>query len=303
MNKKQLSLQNSSLFAELERRAKESEILNIRLDESEQKVSELTAENQQLKNGLIATNNEIGKLNGQIETIKAEYEEQIAQLNKELEAAKEEAKTAIIPETPTYNKAPIFEENISDNIDNLSPIADEIPTEEPVAEEPVMAETIAEGFSAAEPGIEDEILEDTALDSSSTEPVIAEESISEEAPTNEPDEKDEEPLAPTISTPDAPDDASTSKISLTDPALITDLLRDHGAKIIGKVTRVTAEVISKINVVDDDAAAGLKTLALGKNESFKFKVMELAKKGGDPDRVMAEMDFLADEAIIYLRSI
>ena len=35
MNKKQLGLQNASLFAELERKAKEIEILNIRLEEAE----------------------------------------------------------------------------------------------------------------------------------------------------------------------------------------------------------------------------------------------------------------------------
>ncbi len=38
MNKKQLTLQNSSLFAELERKAKEIEILSIRLEEAEKKI-------------------------------------------------------------------------------------------------------------------------------------------------------------------------------------------------------------------------------------------------------------------------
>ena len=89
-----------------------------------------------------------------------------------------------------------------------------------------------------------------------------------------------------------------------DPSLPAgDLLRDYGAKIIGKVTRVTAEALSKINAVHDDAVESLKTLALGKNESFKFQIMELAKHKDTPEQTMAEMDLLADEAIIYLRSI
>ena len=76
MNKKQLTMQNSSLFAELERKAKEIEILNIRLAESEKKAKAFADENKALMESLEKADNENHEL----------YEK-----NKELEAALAEA--------------------------------------------------------------------------------------------------------------------------------------------------------------------------------------------------------------------
>lgn len=77
----------------------------------------------------------------------------------------------------------------------------------------------------------------------------------------------------------------------------------YGAEVIGRVTRVTAGVLNKIEQIGGDAAASLNTLALGKNESIKFAVLSLAQSGREPNEIKAEMDRLANEAIIYLKSI
>lgn len=77
----------------------------------------------------------------------------------------------------------------------------------------------------------------------------------------------------------------------------------YGAEVIGRVTRVTASVLNKIEQIGGDAAASLNTLALGKNESIKFAVLSLAQSGREPNEIKAEMDRLANEAIIYLKSI
>ena len=77
----------------------------------------------------------------------------------------------------------------------------------------------------------------------------------------------------------------------------------YGAEVIGRVTRVTASVLNKIEQIGGDAAASLNTLALGKNESIKVAVLSLAQSGREPNEIKAEMDRLANEAIIYLKSI
>lgn len=292
MNKKQLSLQNSSLFAELERKAKEIEILNIRLEDSEKKSATLKSENDQLRNGIKEANFEIKNLNSKLKILKEEYENQIQLLTDELEKTKESAIKPIIPVTPPETIT--YKEPVASN--NEEPLEDYLPEE-------LIAANIIEESIINKP-------EETAVFEPEENPVSEPEEVTAPEPIIEAAEPDiTENKAETIEKPIEanPPIAPTEPIIPTTPAdasaPITDLLRDHGAKIIGKVTRVTAEVISKINTADEDAAASLKTLALGKNESFKFKIMELAKKGGDLERVMAEMEFLADETIIYLRSI
>lgn len=84
---------------------------------------------------------------------------------------------------------------------------------------------------------------------------------------------------------------------------INDLLRDQGAQIIGKVTRITAQVMARVKQTGGDAAESLQTLALGKNESFKFQILSLLESGRDQDDIRAEMERLAGEAIDYLQSI
>ena len=80
-------------------------------------------------------------------------------------------------------------------------------------------------------------------------------------------------------------------------------MRDYGAKIIARVTRATAEVIARATVSNEDVSKSLKTLALGKNESFKFQIMELTRQKGTPQTAIEEMDLLAEETIVYLKSI
>lgn len=283
MNKKQLTLQNSSLFAELERKAKEIEILNIRLEDSEKKAAALKNESEQLRNGLHEANFEIKSLNSKVKILKEDYENQIAQLKEELEKAKESVAKPIIPitlpataavaEPITYNK--------------------EVTLEVSIPEEPIIAEPEESAIFEAE---------ENAV--SETEEIASSETTLESAEPDVTENKEEIVKEPTqANTPIAHTEPIVPITPTITSVPITDILRDYGAKIIGKVTRVTAEVISKINTTDEDAAASLKTLALGKNESFKFKIMELAKKGDNLEKVMAEMDFLADEAIIYLKSI
>jgi len=306
MNKKQLSLQNESLFAELERKAKEIEILNIRLEDSDKKISSLTDEKKQLSDGLSAANAEIATLKSQIENRSTELNEQIEALKNELERAKTEASVTNIhakSESTIYNM-------YNDDSDSQQVIANDTKAFENVTEqsdgiiEATIAETNTDSKTSSPINVEE--------NSNFEEPVEVFEAEAEpiynDTPSAEPeraeDIADEQDVAaPTTEKYVIKSGTRTDASIPTDSTPITDLLRDYGAKVIGKVTRVTAEVISKINVVDEDAAASLKTLALGKNESFKFKVMELAKMKSDPDRIMAEMDFLADEAIIYLRSI
>lgn len=261
MNKKQLSLQNSSLFAELERKAKEIEILNIRLEEAEQKVESLTLENE----GLISS----------LEKAKAENGELIEK-NKELESALD---NAIIETSESNNTAQA-----------------EISTENEEIQQPLtqLDLDIAQKINEVA-----EIVENT-------ESAIPTDEVAHE----------EEPLPTIPPVAEQPCEKVTAQNTVTPPVASksfendnkpnsanADLLRDYGAKTIGKVTRVTAEVLSKVGSLNTDATESLKTLALGKNESFKFQIIELAKQPGDPERIMAEMDFLADEAIVYLRSI
>lgn len=268
MNKKQLAMQNSSLFAELERKAKELEILNIRLEESEQKAKTVADEIEALKESLKKADSENQKL----------FEK-----NKELEAELNELKVKITEKATVISEAEAEVENES-------------------AFEVLGAETDQEIPEATEIDLEiqqkiNEVTEMVENTEPTDEADQALEEATEENSSKTADKKDE--TVTEVLTPPAAANAERFEASL--PA--EDLLRDYGAKIIGKVTRVTAEVLSKISAVNDDAAESLKTLALGKNESFKFQIMELAKRKADPEKTMAEMDLLADEAIVYLRSI
>ncbi len=84
---------------------------------------------------------------------------------------------------------------------------------------------------------------------------------------------------------------------------VDDAIRDYGANMIGKITRITAGIIAKISKDDSDASQSLNTLALGKNESFKYQILSVAQSGKTPDEIKAEMNILADEAIAYLESL
>ena len=262
MNKKQLTMQNSSLFAELERKAKEIEILNIRLEESEKKAKALADENKALMESLEKADNENHEL----------YEK-----NKELEAALAEANAKAV--------ATVVDE--PENESDFEVLGAEIDRETP---EPT-------DFDLE---IQQKIDQVTEM-VENTEPVDENDEVYEETVEEKPNESTSEPTeaGTEVSTP--PITVKTKKFDSTLPA--EDLLRDYGAKIIGKVTRVTAEVLSKVSNINDDVSESLKTLALGKNESFKFQIIELAKSKTDPEKTMAEMDLLADEAIVYLRSI
>ena len=271
MNKKQLTLQNSSLFAELERKAKEIEILSIRLEEAEKKIKAFNEENEILKDSLE----------------KADAENHaLSEENKELERSLAEAKAksvttfAVIDESEpvTDFKALADESNIEIIKPHDEPAYDSMPeiTETVVNTETV--DTMEQAYSTEEAS---EPL------SPSDEPEVSENSVQDTI-------TESSPISPTF-------DFEVKKPESTLPA--EDLLRDYGAKIIGRVTRVTAEVLSKVSAVNDDVAESLKTLALGKNESFKFQIIELAKKKDNAEKIMSEMELLADEAIVYLRSI
>ena len=275
MNKKQLTLQNSSLFAELERKSKEIEILSIRLEESETNSLSLKGENDTLKSKISALSTEIMNLKNQIELITNDYNRQTDALKAELEAAKAEIAATVAAKSEA--------DPLTYNIDTAAVDEPAIP-EENSDEYPIKA--AADNEDDETPLLE--VAEESALP---TEP----ETEIKEVQTEEQIIKNREYLS---LTPEA-----DQKSTLPDCTPMNDLLRDYGAKIIGKITRVTAEVISKISTTDADAASSLKTLALGKNESFKFRIMELAKERSDFEKIMEEMDFLAEETIVYLKSI
>ena len=124
-------------------------------------------------------------------------------------------------------------------------------------------------------------------------------------------EAETEEVTPEEATPGA---AEEPKAEENAPAIIFDtpkdegestdnFLRNYGAKIIAKVTMATAEVIARATGANEDVSKSLKTLALGKNESFKYQVMELTKQKDTPQKAVEEMDLLAEETIVYLKSI
>lgn len=280
MNKKQLTMQNSSLFAELERKAKELEILNIRLEEAEKKAEAFAAENKILKESLKKADNENQRLfekNKELESALAVANEKAAASVAMSESENDSTFEVLGAENNQENPEAIgIDLEIQQKIDEVTEMVNN--AESVDENEPVLEETVEENSS--EPNDEQAVLESTIQNPDISDTCFA------------------ETVTETVTPPTA---VETKTFDTTLPA--EDLLRDYGAKIIGKVTRVTAEVISKIGAVNDNAAESLKTLALGKNESFKFQIIELAKRKDDPEKAMAEMDLLADEAIVYLRSI
>ena len=273
MNKKQLTLQNSSLFAELERKTKEIDILTIRLEEAEQKIQSLSFDNASLKESLENADAQSKILFEKNQELEKSLEEAKEKISQGVVVAVEDTKTEEISQEKseiTQMDLEIFEK-----IDQVTKMTEDSYIDPPKQEE--QPKTVEKSTPNEEP--------------EKFEPLFTpEEDNSSDKYTEYPTENEDtfKVFEPQKSNPSLP---------------ATDLLRDYGAKIIGKVTRVTAEVLSKVNALNNDASESLKTLALGKNESFKFQIMELAKRKTNPEQTMAEMDLLADEAVVYLRSI
>lgn len=220
MKKKDMLIQNQSLFAEVERKTIEIEGLNLKIEELNEKIEKLTAENEGLKKSL----------------------DEMAAKNTELEEVNSTLEASLLEKIKPYN------------ITAAETDKDNTPTE---------------------------VFEETEVGQEETEIRQEEPQPETELPTPQPEIKNS---APTYT-----------------PA--TDELRNYGAEVIGKVTRVTASVLNKIEQIGGDAAPSLNTLALGKNESIKFAVLSLAQSGREPNEIKAEMDRLAEEAIAYLQSI
>lgn len=214
MKKKNLLVQNQSLFAEVERKATEIEGLNLKIEELDERLNKLIKENDELKKAL----------------------DEMTAKNTELEEVNSTLEASLLEKVKLNN-------NCVDTAEQVKPDVPQV-FEEPKAEQ-----------EQVEP--------------------------KEEKPLPEP--QVQKP-APTFT-----------------PA--TDELRNYGAEVIGKVTRVTAGVLNKIEQTGGDAAPSLNTLALGKNESIKFAVLSLAQSGREPSEIKAEMDRIAEEAIAYLQSI
>lgn len=261
MNKKQLGLQNASLFAKLERKAKEIEILNIRLEE---------AENQTkiLNNDIYSLQEKLDIAQFTANSLKEENEQLTAEITR-LEVQIKELKTFSVNDIKC--QPPL--EDLSDYASPKFSETDNVEEEKNL--------TAHDGDSNDDSDIctdSDDNIDSTV---SCDEVTITE--------TLTPPSTEEEELLK--------DDQTQKK------SPINDIIRDYGATVIGRVTRVTAETLSKIGAIGEDAAESLKTLALGKNESLKFQIMELAAKGGNPEEIKNKMDLLAEEAIVYLKSI
>ncbi len=227
MRKKQLLLQSTSLFAEIERKSSEIESLKLRTEELIDKLENLTAQNAALERTITNKDDELLELKKHNDLLQEELEhtkDLLAIAKEKLNAIPAPAQTAI-DDTSSFTSA---------DAEDLLPIAEE------------------------------------------------------RVPTNNNTE-------------------SQKSLPITEnPRTFTpmnDMLRDYGAQIIGKVTRITACTIAKIQQNGGDAAESLQTLALGKNESFKFQVLSLLESGKEHADIRKEMDSLAEEAIAYLESI
>lgn len=109
MKKKQLILQNSSLFAEIERKAGEIEALHIKIEDLNETIKHLNSQNQALNKHIVEISNEN-------ENLKAEKEQLLSDLKK--------ASIDELAEQPQESDSEVFE-----------PTAEEIakqPTEEPL---------------------------------------------------------------------------------------------------------------------------------------------------------------------------
>ena len=147
-------------------------------------------------------------------------------------------------------------------------------------------------------------VEDDATEEAYEQQEVLEEVLEPEAVTEPVTEPEPEPV--TEPEPEVLPEQPIDQFEKTEQPAFTpapEELSLYGAEVIGRVTRVTASVLNKIEQIGGDAAASLNTLALGKNESIKFAVLSLAQSGREPNEIKAEMDRLANEAIIYLKSI
>lgn len=78
------------------------------------------------------------------------------------------------------------------------------------------------------------------------------------------------------------------------------LLRAHGAELIGRLTRQTAELIAGLEDRNDPNAESVKTVILGKNEGFKYQILSLMQTEEDTAAILEKMNQLADETATYL---
>ena len=288
MNKKQLRIQNASFLAELERKVKEIEILNIRLEKAEQDFKNLANEKEDLINlvkELEAKNQELAE---KIIALDAALEAANAKL--EMNEAISSALSEVTEEPYEVDKESCEVDKEPCDIDEESYEVDEEPCE--VNEEPTDAEPTEPNAPITEIDFEikqkiEQIDALTVGDESSSEVI--------EEPANS-----VENFSNNIETPSPVGAVDTVK---PEAEYSGDFLRDYGAKIIARVTRATAEVIARATASNEDVSKSLKTLALGKNESFKYQVMELTKQKDAPQKAVEEMDLLAEETIVYLKSI
>ncbi len=229
MRKKQLILQNSSLFAEIERKAGEIESQHIKIEDLNEVIEQLNKQNQFL-------NEQLAELTEQNQNLKAENQRLLSDLENAQTVTVEDA---IIPEAPESAKETQFES----------------------ANNAIVVEAEAEQTDAPQ------------------EPYIE---ISQEIPE---------------------DNAEKEKTIIFSPPAIkksnpqADVLRAYGAEHIGKITRLTAKIIS---LAEDEAT---KNIALGKNEGFKLEILSLINQDGSVEDIKHKMDTLATQTVEYLDTI
>lgn len=169
------------------------------------------------------------------------------------------------------------------DLTNESPLPDDLPTE---TEEPPVADPIAE--SAAE---EVPYTEELPLNEPEAQDTEAEPPVEDEAYQPAPVLGSEAPSAPEPTAPPVSERGSRPDL---------DLLRAHGADLIGRLTRQTATLIAALAERTDPDAESVKTLILGKNESFKYQILNLMHTGEDTATVQENMNRLAEETAAYL---
>lgn len=229
MRKKQLILQNSSLFAEIERKAGEIESQHIKIEDLNEVIEQLNKQNRLL-------NEQLAELEQQNQNLKAENQRLLSDLEN---AQTDEAQDAIIQEVPVNAKETKAESDY----------------------DTIVVETESEQTDATkEPDIE----------------------ISHEIPKDNAEKEKTVKFSP----------PATQK---SNPHV--DILRAYGAEHIGKITRLTAKIIS---LAEDEAT---KNIALGKNEGFKLEILSLINQDGSVEDIKLKMDNLASQTAEYLDTI
>lgn len=74
-------------------------------------------------------------------------------------------------------------------------------------------------------------------------------------------------------------------------------LKKHGAAAIGAVTKVVAYVLGELQSGSNENTEGLYSLALGKNENFKMKVLSLIESEGNFDKICSELDEMTKNTV------